>query len=179
MAMVLAVQRILRVRAGFALYEIIGRRPSDVFLDADLQPSPRDNAAHRLMEFVYCRKRASIGDEVHLTSAQTLLLESAMPYRPVRLTKPHPLAPDDGFSHALRVRALEEDYVDRLARAGRLEELPVAQPKNPQLSPTDRLFDARHPLIVDGAEPDRNRSPRAAPQTPAPAERTTHHHGGG
>jgi hypothetical protein len=149
MGVVLKVGRILDVLVRLELYEIVGRRPSAVFLDETLKPTSRRNAAHRLAEYVFRRELARPGDQIHMASGQTLLLDSSQAYRAVQLSKPHRLALETAFAHAQRTREAEVELVEQLIRTGKLAEAKQRPFKVPQLRRVDQLFRADHPLVIE------------------------------
>jgi hypothetical protein len=108
------VQRILDVLEPLPLYEIVGKRPSAVFLEDALKPTSDPTAAHRLHEPVFRRAAAAPGEQLHITSGQTLLLDGGRTYRAVLLTQPQAVTPDSALSHAERIRSAEAEQVERL-----------------------------------------------------------------
>ena len=143
-------QRVLEVRERLTLYEVVGRRPSAVFLDDDLNPTATAQGPHRLTDLVYRRAFAEPGDQLHLMSGQTLLFDGAQTYRAVLLSEPRPLELATALVHAQRVREVEVETIERAVVAGSLAEALARPSKTAQVMRADARFGADHPLIVAG-----------------------------
>jgi hypothetical protein len=154
-------QRVLEVVERLPLYELVGRRPSRVFLDDTLTPTTAAAAPHRLSDLVYRRAFAEPGDQLHVMSGQTLLLDRAHTYRAVLLSEPRPLELATALVHAQQVREEETAAIERQAVAGTLIEALARQPKVHQVTRAEQRFAADHPLIVEPAAAG-GRRPRAA-----------------
>jgi hypothetical protein len=144
-------QRVLEVVERLPLYELVGRRPSRVFLDESLTPTTAATAPHRLSDLVYRRAFAEPGEQLHVMSGQTLLLDGAHTYRAVLVSEPRPLELATALVHAQQVREAEAAAIDRQAAAGTLVEALARQPKVHQVTRAEQRFAADQPLVLEPA----------------------------
>ncbi len=144
---VLKPQRSLDVRVPFPLYHIIGRRPSAVCLDADLKPMAAGDGPHRLRELVYRPGRAVPGEQVHLASGRTFVLDAHNVYRGVLLIDPRPISIEDALIHSAQDRASEESKLEDLVVAGAVVDAPPRRPQAAALPRYDRMYAADQPLV--------------------------------
>jgi hypothetical protein len=142
-------QRSVDVCEPFALYEIIGRRPSAVYLDAGLQPLVSGDGPHRLNEFVYRPGRALPGEQIHLASGRTFVLDADNVYRAVLLTDPRPISVETALVHAAQDRAAEENKIEALVQSGAVVEARARRSQGPKLPRYDTMFGADQPLVAD------------------------------
>jgi hypothetical protein len=156
------LQRIFDALERLPLYEVAGRRPSAVFLDDALTPTPDPKAAHRLHEPVFRRSAAAPGDQICLTSGQTLLVDSSQTYRAVLLSEPQALPLEGALGHAQRVRKAEAELVERLIREGKFLEVTLRQPKEGRMQRQDELFRADTPLVIEALPSRDARAPQRA-----------------
>lgn len=143
----LSPQRSLDVLAPIHVYEILGRRPSAVFLDADLQPLA-GTGPHRLNELVYRRGQAVPGEQLQLSSGRTFVLDANNVYRGVLLIDPRPISVATALTHAQQDRAAEESEVERLVLAGHLVDVRARRTQAHSLPRYDRMYAADHPLVA-------------------------------
>jgi hypothetical protein len=164
-------QRVLEVVERLPLYELVGRRPSRVYLDDTLNPTASAAAPHRLSDLVYRRIFAEPGDQLHVMSGQTLLLDGAHTYRAVLLTEPQPLELATALVNAQRVREAETAAIESQAVAGKLVEALARQPKVQQVTRAEQRFAPDHPLVVEPVAAGRR--PRAAAGAERPRARAS------
>lgn len=144
----LSPQRSLDVQEPFALYELLGRRPSAVYLDAALKPLSSGDGPHRLNEYVYRSGRAVPGEQIHLASGRTYVLDADNVYRAVLLIDPRPISPETALAHAAQDRAAEESKIEELILSGVLVEAPARRSQGPKLPRYDTMYAPDQPLIA-------------------------------
>jgi hypothetical protein len=142
-------QRSLDVRVPFQLYQIIGRRPSAVYVDDDLKPMAAGDEPNRLRELVYRHGRAVPGEQIHLASGRTFVLDAHNVYRGVLLIDPRPISIEDALTHAAQDRASEESKIEDLILAGAVIDALPRRSHTAALPRYDRLYAAGQPLVVE------------------------------
>lgn len=145
----LSPQRSLDVLAPIELFEIVGRRPSAVFLNAALQPLAASDGPHRLNELVYRRGRAVPGEQIHLASGRTFVLDAQDVYRGVLLIDPQPLSAETALTHSGHERASEESKIDAMVRTGDVVDARPRRTRPNVLPRYDRMYGADRPLVAD------------------------------
>lgn len=145
----LSPQRSLDVLEPIELYEIVGRRPSAVYLNAALQPMSDGDGPHRLSELVYRRGRAVPGEQIHLASGRTFVLDAENVYRGVLLIDPRPLAPETALTQPSDDRASEESKIEAMLLTGNIVDARPRQTRARALPRYDRMYAADRPLIAD------------------------------
>lgn len=145
----LSPQRSLDVLIEIELYEILGRRPSAVYLDAALEPLAASNGPHRLNELVYRRGRAIPGEQIHLASGRTFVLDAQNVYRGALLIDPQAISVETAFSQAQHDRAAEEAKVEDLVLAGNAVDARPRRAQTYALPRYDRMYSADQPLIAE------------------------------
>ena len=145
----LSPQRSLDVLVPLELYEIVGRRPSAVYLNEALEPIGTSNGPHRLNELVYRRGRAVPGEQIHLASGRTFVLDAQNVYRGVLLIDPRPLSVETALTHSGQDRASEESKIEEMVLNGDIVDAPPRRTRAWVLPRYDRLYAADRPLIAD------------------------------
>jgi hypothetical protein len=149
MAYLPPAQRALDVVVPVVIYRQIGRRPSRVYVDAEMTAAtPNAKAQHRLSDRVYWRTEAKPGDQIQYRPGGVLLLTAQGECFPITLAEPTPLTPETAFAHA--DLAIKADHVEaeRLIGLGSLKEGTPRRPKLPPTRPSDKLFADDHPVVV-------------------------------
>lgn len=135
------------------LYRPVGRRLSNVYVDADLQPAAPDEAAHRLAERVYERIEAQPGDQLQDRVGGLILVSEDGSWFPVRLAEPRPRDVETAFSHAEVEEDDDRQAVDELVAEGYLEEVKPRRLRGGVSRAQLPLLAESHPLVVgDEAE---------------------------
>jgi hypothetical protein len=147
----LSPQRSLDVIVTIELYEIIGRRPSVVYLDHALKPIASADGPHRLNELVYQRGCALPGEQIHLASGRTFVLDVHNVYRGVLVVPPRPISSETALTHSGQDRAAEESKIEALVLAGSLIDARPRRSQSPTLPRYDRMYVADQPLIADAS----------------------------
>ncbi len=155
-------QRSFDVTAVISLHEIVGRRPSAVYLDAALKPLVASCGPHRLNELVYSRGHAVPGEQIHLASGRTFVLDANNAYRGVLLIDPRSISAESALSHAHRERTDEQTKIEQLVLAGALVEARPRRTYSDNLPRYDRMYAADRPLIADPPA-ESIRAPTVAP----------------
>jgi hypothetical protein len=152
--------RAFEAPAPIELFRIIGRRPSDVWVDnsgALADPGP---SSQRLRELVCWRTRSGPGDQIQERIGGFFLVTASDSCHPILLSPPQAMSPDTAFIHAQLAQARDVARVADLLAEGKLVEVPGRRPKTPPSRPSDTLLPEDHPLVVD-------ERPAALDETPA------------
>jgi hypothetical protein len=151
--------RAFEAPAAIELFRIIGRRPSNVWVDnagALTAPGP---GAQRLREFVCWRTRSGAGDQIQERVGGFFLVTASDACHPILLCPPEPLSPDTAFVHAQSSQARDTARVAELVAADRLIEVVGRRPKTPPSRPGDTLLPEDHPLVVEERPEELNETP--------------------
>jgi hypothetical protein len=146
------------------IYRVVGRRPSDIYIDGARKPTLASTAPDRLSDLVYRRSAAQPGDQIQERRGGTVLVTAENEHYKIRLTPPAPLTLETAYAHG--ELAIEADHreIARLVTAGDLVEATVPRPlKGVSSRLSDRIFAEGHPLVIDGDK----RAGAAARQTAA------------
>jgi hypothetical protein len=147
-----AVDRQFDVLSPIVVYQPIGRRPSQVYLDAARKIARAADGAHRLTDVVYRRSEAVEGDQIQDCSGGMLLVTATGACHPIRLAPPQPLDPETAFRHAQIAGDADRVVADRLVAEGKLVAVPKARrPTSPPAHPSGRgaALPEDHPLVLD------------------------------
>lgn len=149
-----AADRAFDVLGPIVVYEPVGRRPSQVYVDAAMNVTTSAAAPHRLSDVVYRRAEAVPGDQFQDCSGGMLLVTADGACHPIRLAPPQPLDTETAFRHAQIAAGADRAVADRLIAEGRLVEVPKARrPKSPPSHPNGAAatLPEDHPLVVETA----------------------------
>ncbi|HEY4547536.1 MAG TPA: hypothetical protein VIG90_14080 [Pedomonas sp.] len=135
------------------LYRPVGRRLSNVYVNADFQPAAPDEAAHRLAERVYERIEAQPGDQLQDRVGGLILVSEDGGWFPVRLAEPRPRDVKTAFSHAEVADDDDRQVVDGLVAGGFLEEVKPRRLRGGVSRSSLPLVSDGHPLVVDERAP--------------------------
>src|ERR1700722_16671381 len=83
--------RAFDVRQPITVYRLIGRRPSQVYVDDSMNPGTSGQAKNRLSDPVYWRTQAAIGDQIQERPGTTLLVGADGQAVPILLAEPRAL----------------------------------------------------------------------------------------
>jgi hypothetical protein len=140
----------LDVVSPIEIFRVVGRRPSTVWVDADMKVCAPDGGGSRLSELAYWRTRAEIGEQIQERMGGTFLVtRDGLGCHPIALGTPHPLEAASAFIHAQAVRQDDGKRIEELIASGALVEASPKRLKGPPSRPTDRILPADHPLIVE------------------------------
>lgn len=131
------------------LYRPVGRRLSNVYVDADLRPAAPDRAAHRLAERVYERMEAEPGDQLQDRVGGLILVGEDGSWFPVRLAEPRPRDAQTAFSHAEVADDDDREAVEALVAEGYLEEVKPRRLRGGVSRSSLPLLADGHPLVVN------------------------------
>lgn len=131
------------------LYRPVGRRLSNVYVNAELQPAAPDKAAHRLAERVYQRIEAQPGDQLQDRVGGLILVGEDGSWFPVRLAEPRPRDMKTAFSHAEVADDDDRQAVEALMADGMLEEVKARRLRGGVSRSSLPLVADGHPLVVD------------------------------
>lgn len=146
------------------IYRLIGRRPSQVYVDENMTPTDSGRAQNRLSDGVYWRTTADVGNQIQERPGTTLLVtEDGHAYQ-ILLTPPRPLVPATAFVHAQGAAKADRACAEQLKAAGKLDEALPRRVKSEPSRASTFTFAEEHPLVVDVPPP-------AAVETPEPARR--------
>jgi hypothetical protein len=131
------------------IYRLIGRRPSQVYVDDRMSPTDAGRAQNRLSDSVYWRTIAKPGDQIQERPGSTLLVTADGHAHQILLTPPKALEPATAFVHAQGAAKADRACAEQLKIEGKLSDgLPRRVKSEPSRAST-QLFAEDHPLIVD------------------------------
>jgi hypothetical protein len=145
----LPANRSLDVHASVVVYRVVGRRPSGVYVNHEMQPSRSGTASQRLSEPVYWRTRAIPGDQLQERAGGMWLVAVSGRCHPVRLTAPIPIDVESAFTHAERAIHADCALIDTLMSDCVLVSGSYRRPQGPPSLGVRRLLAEDHPLVVD------------------------------
>jgi hypothetical protein len=150
MAYLPPAQRALDVVQPVTIYRQIGRRPSKVSVDGEMNATKlAKSAPHRLKDRVYWRTTATPGDQIQDRPGGTLLVTQKGQAYPILLSEPQPLDAETAFTHADRAIKADREIAEQLLAEGKLVEATPRRPKGPSLRPPDKMLGDKHPLVID------------------------------
>ena len=143
--------RAFDLAASVDIYRVIGRRPTEILVDASGHVAQGGADRQPLREFVYWHTVAEPADQVQVQErlGGLFLVTREGACHPVSLSLPRSTDPEVPFLHAQTARAENGAAIESLLAAGRI--VPGSAHKvtqNPS-RPGDRLVPADHPLIVE------------------------------
>jgi hypothetical protein len=141
--------RSLDVHEPIALYRLVGRRPSGIYVNHEMQPSRSGTGPQRLSEPVYWKTRATSGYQLQERASGILLVTVSGQCHPVRLTPPTPLEMESAFTHAERALRADCMLIDNLLADRILVSGVYRRPQGPPSVGLRRLLAEDHPLVVD------------------------------
>jgi hypothetical protein len=141
------------------IYRLIGRRPSQVYVDDRMSPTDSGRAQNRLSDGVYWRTTAKPGDQIQERPGTTLLVTADGHVHQILLSTPQPLEPATAFVHAQTAAKADRTRAEELKAAGLLGDgLPRRVKSEPSRAST-QTFAEDHPLVVDEAPPSATAPP--------------------
>lgn len=152
------------------VYRQVGRRPSQVYVDDGMNPVAAGQRQNRLYDLVYWRTTAAVGDQIQQRPGSTLLLTASGRCFPILLSVPQPLRPETAFTHAQTTALADSDEAERLAAQGDVRQGMPRRAQNQVSRGAKRLYDERHPLVVETPPEDLDSNPiepRRAGMAPA------------
>ena len=141
--------RSLDVHEPLVVYRLVGRRPSGVYVNHEMQPSRSGTAPQRLSEPVYWQTRAMPGDQLQERAGGILLVAASGQCHPVRLTPPTSLETESAFTHAERAIRADCILIDRLLADRVLVSGVYRRPQGPPSLGLRRLLAEDHPLVLE------------------------------
>lgn len=152
MAAQLSAHSALDVTTAFTVYRIIGRRPSQVYVDENMAPTDDTSSASRLWDQVFEEMTAHPGDQIQDRGGSIMLVTRDGDTFPIRLSRPEARAVDTAFTHAARALAADRALADRMLLEGYLRLGTVRRLKGPPPPSPNGVFDEEHPLVVGGKQ---------------------------
>jgi hypothetical protein len=137
------------VQKPVVVFRLIGRRPSQVYVDEGMNPGTSGNSKNRLSDLVYWRTTARPGDQIQERPGTTLLATAGGQCFPILLAEPRPMKPGSAFTHAQAAAATDREIAAELLASGVLKEAMPRRVKNQLSRGSTRLYDEGHPLVVD------------------------------
>lgn len=153
--------RAFDLAAPVDIYRVIGRRPTEIWVDAAGHLAPDGADRQRLREFVYWHTTAAPADEVQVQErlGGLFLVTRKGACHPVALSPPRPMDPAAPFLHAQTARAEDGVVIEALLAAGRLVPGSAYKVTQGASRPGDRLVPADHPLIVEDRPAELDEAP--------------------
>ena len=155
-------RRALDVLSPVVVYRVLGRRPSQVYVDGAMQPSHSGAPAQRLKDTVYWEARALPGDQIQERPGSIMLMTALGRCHRVRLAPPVALDVQNAFTHAERAVQRDCEIIDSLLTEGVLARGVYRRPHGAPLQDGNRALAEDHPLIADSA-PDLSLADAAPP----------------
>lgn len=144
------------------IYRLIGRRPSQVYVDDRMSPTDSGRAQNRLSDGVYWRTMAAAGDQIQERPGTTLLVTADGHAYQILLAPPEPLEPATAFVHAQMAAKADRACAEALKAAGKLGDALPRRVKSEPSRASSQMFAEDHPLVVDEPPP----SALAPPEPP-------------
>lgn len=142
--------RALDVRAPFTLYRVVGRRPSQVYLDGDRRPcAASGDSGARLWEPVFERLDTRPGDQIQEQSSGYVLVRGDDRPVSVRLEEPVARTLDNALTQAADSYAIDSRRIDLLIKEGLLSEAAKRLRPPDQTLPPLKDLPQDHPLVRD------------------------------
>lgn len=135
------------------IYRLIGRRPSQVYVDEHMSPTDSGRAQNRLSDGVYWRTTAIVGNQIQERPGTTLLVTQDGHAYQILLTPPRPLEPATAFIHAQGAAKADRACAEQLKAAGKLDEALPRRVKSEPPRASTLMFAEEHPLVVDVPPP--------------------------
>lgn len=136
------------VQEPITVYRVIGRRPSDVYVDSGRQAS-HDSDGDRLWDPVFLQSSAQPGDQLQDRPGGLVLVTADGEAHPVQLSAPEPRSLETAFTHADHVLAADRALADRMMADGKLAAGATRRLKRPLMQFAQRKFAEGHPLVVE------------------------------
>jgi len=133
------------------IYRVIGRRPSDVWVDAAHKIAEPGAPNQPLKELVYWHTTTKDGDEIQERVGGMFVVTADGGCHPIALCPPEPLQAATAFLHAQGVRLRDAAKVVELLAQGDIVEIVGRRPTAPASRPGDRLLPEGHALVVEEA----------------------------
>jgi hypothetical protein len=157
--------RCVIVTAAFPVYRQVGRRPSQVYVDAAMRPAASGLSERRLFDNVFWRTAAEVGDQIEERAGGLLLQKEDMTCHPIQLSAPRGLEVATAFGHADIVLREDRKILDTLLAGGAVVEGSPRRSRAILSRLPDAMFAENHPLVITTQSPDieEGRSIAAAP----------------
>jgi len=157
-------QHAFTVVRDVTVYAAIGRRPAQVYVDADMKAAPSGTAAQRLWDVVFEETTAKASDQIQSRPGGFFLVDREGQGRLVQLARPTPRTLDTAFSQARLALEADLDRLDELEATGVVIVAPSRRLRQPVAPAAKTLFPEDHPLVRPGRTP-------AETEQSAPTER--------
>jgi len=131
------------------IFRVIGRRPTDIWVDSAGARAPAGPGRQRLTELVYWRTETTLDQQIQERIGGFYVVTSEGACHPLSLSTPHPIDPANPFQHAQIVRTGDEACLDALIAEGALVQVHGYRVIHHPSRPSDRVVAADHPLVVD------------------------------
>lgn len=139
------------VVSPITVYRVIGRRPSEVYVDDRYRPTTARPQAHRLWDLVFARASAEPGDQIQDRPGGIVLVTKDGECHPVQLTAPRPRSITTAFTHAEKTLSADRTLAEKMVGEGRLVAGSSRRLKGLPETPAEVKFEEDHPLVVDAA----------------------------
>ena len=140
--------RALDILSGFAIYRVIGRRPSGVYVDGAMKATTDMRDAQPLWDSVFERARAEPGDQIQDRPGGIVLVTRDGKPQPVQLTQPVPRTIESAFTHAERALSADRALLERLLVERVVVLAPIRRIKLPPPPAIKTVFAEDHPLVT-------------------------------
>lgn len=139
----------LDVLVGPTIYLAIGRRPSAVYLDAQMKTPTTDVSVHRLWDLVFLRTVAVEGDQLQDGIGGIMLVNSDGQGSPIQLLSPTPRSTANAFTQSAETLAADRALLRQMVEQGHLQTARLRRLTRPAFQPSHVTFSERHALVVD------------------------------
>lgn len=137
------------VASPVTVYRLIGRRPSQVYVDETMTPATSGQEQSRLSDLVYWRTVAEPGDQIQERPGTTLLVTASGRFYAIRLSPPEPLRLETAFTHAQLAADTDRQVAAGLLAEGKLADVLPRRVKVQPVRATEKAFGAQDPLVVE------------------------------
>jgi hypothetical protein len=134
--------------AEFPIYQQVGRRPSQVYVDEAMRPAAAGQPERRLFDNVFWRTSAEIGDQIEERAGGLLLLTKETACHPIQLSAPRRLEVATAFGHADAVLREDRKILDDLLAEGAVVDASPRRSRAVLSRLPDAVFAEDHPLVV-------------------------------
>jgi hypothetical protein len=131
------------------IFRVVGRRPTDIWVDGAGAISTPGPDKQSLTELVYWRTATTLEQQLQERLGGLFVVTPEGACHPVSLSPPHPIDRQNPFLHAQTVRSGDEVLLESLIQSGDLVQVHGYRVMHHPSRPSDRLVAADHPLVVE------------------------------
>lgn len=141
--------RAFDIASPVVVYRLVGRRPSQVYVDETMTPTTAGREENRLSDLVYWRTVGEVGDQIQERPGTTLLVTASGRFYAIRLSPPEPLRPTTAFTHAQIAADADRQVAAQLLAEGKLMDVLPRRVKAQITRASEKAFGERDPLVIE------------------------------